>query len=68
MDVFFTFSGQRFRWDAEKALSNLAKHGIRFEQVMGRVGPEVEAGSPRLWQYLRGRLEAARDEGLFQWN
>lgn len=33
MDVFFTFSGQRFRWDAEKALSNLAKHGIRFEQA-----------------------------------
>jgi len=33
MDVHFTYAGQRFRWDAQKATSNLAKHGVRFEQA-----------------------------------
>lgn len=33
MDVHFVLGGQRFRWDAQKASSNLAKHGVRFEQA-----------------------------------
>jgi uncharacterized DUF497 family protein len=33
MDVHFTYAGQRFTWDAEKALANYAKHGVRFEHA-----------------------------------
>lgn len=33
MDVHFIYAGQRFRWDSEKARSNLMKHGVRFEQA-----------------------------------
>lgn len=33
MDVHFVLAGQRFRWDAQKATSNLAKRGVRFEQA-----------------------------------
>jgi uncharacterized protein len=33
MDAHFTYNGQRFRWDADKARSNLIKHGVRFEQA-----------------------------------
>ena len=31
MDIFFLHHGQRFVWDAEKASSNVSKHGVRFE-------------------------------------
>jgi uncharacterized protein len=31
VDVLFLHHGQQFIWDAEKAATNLAKHGIRFE-------------------------------------
>jgi hypothetical protein len=27
------YAGQRFRWSSEKALANLKKHGIQFEQA-----------------------------------
>jgi len=33
MDAHFLIAGQRFRWDLEKAHTNLEKHGIRFEQA-----------------------------------
>jgi len=33
MDVHFTYGGQRFCWNPEKARSNLFKHGICFEQA-----------------------------------
>lgn len=33
MDVEFDLEGETFRWDAEKAASNFAKHGIRFDQA-----------------------------------
>jgi uncharacterized DUF497 family protein len=33
VDAHFIYAGQRFRWDAQKAISNLAKHGVRFEQA-----------------------------------
>jgi uncharacterized DUF497 family protein len=31
MDVRFLLHGQEFIWDADKAASNRAKHGVRFE-------------------------------------
>jgi uncharacterized DUF497 family protein len=33
MDVRSTLDGQRFVWDSKKAASNLARHGVRFEQA-----------------------------------
>jgi uncharacterized protein len=33
MDVHFIHAGQQFCWDSGKARSNLAKHGVRFEQA-----------------------------------
>jgi uncharacterized DUF497 family protein len=33
METQFVYAGQRFRWNTEKALANLKKHGIRFEQA-----------------------------------
>jgi len=57
---------------ATPVLLNLANNGqswrensIRFEQVVARNGPPIEAGCPALWTYLRARLEAARDGGWF---
>lgn len=41
------------------------ENGIRFEQVVARNGPPIEAGCPALWRHLRARLEAARDSGWF---
>ena len=41
------------------------EHGISYERVVGRVGPEVKAGCPALWDYLATRLEAVRDQGYF---
>jgi putative hydrolase of HD superfamily len=57
---------------AMPALLNLAangqswrEHGVRYEQVVARIGPPIEAGCPALWQYLRERLDAARAAGWF---
>jgi hypothetical protein len=33
MTVFFHFQGTTFEWDSEKANSNVAKHGIDFEEA-----------------------------------
>jgi uncharacterized protein len=33
MEALFDYAGQRFCWDTDKALANLKKHGIRFEQA-----------------------------------
>lgn len=41
------------------------EHGISYERVVGRVGPEVKAGCPALWDYLAARLEAVREQGYF---
>ena len=41
------------------------ENGIRYEQVVKRVGPQVEAGCPALWAYLDVQLAAARDRGWF---
>jgi putative hydrolases of HD superfamily len=57
---------------AMPVLINLANHGgswrehnISYERVVARVGPEVKAGCPALWDYLAARLEAVRDQGYF---
>ena len=57
---------------AMPVLINLANHGgswrehnINYERVVARVGPEVKAGCPALWEYLSARLEAVRNEGYF---
>jgi putative hydrolase of HD superfamily len=65
----------RFAHSVDRAmpvLLNLSNHGqswrengISYERVVRRVEPEVKAGCPALWEYLRGRLEEARHEGFF---
>jgi len=53
-------------------LLNLANHGqswrengISYERVVRRIGPEIHAGCPALWEYLQKRLEAVRHEDWF---
>jgi putative hydrolases of HD superfamily len=41
------------------------ENGISYERVVRRVEPEVKAGCPALWDYLRERLEDARGKGFF---
>jgi uncharacterized protein len=33
MDIAFVYQGQRFVWDVRKASTNLAKHGVSFEEA-----------------------------------
>lgn len=40
------------------------ENGIRYEQVVERVGPPIRAGCPALWKYLEPRLEEAHRKGL----
>ncbi len=53
-------------------LLNLASEGqswkendISYERVVKRIEPEIKAGCPALWEYLRVRLEDARGKGYF---
>jgi len=41
------------------------ENGIRYEQVVKRNGPAVQAGCPALWTYLKQQLEDARNNGWF---
>ena len=41
------------------------ENGIRYEQVIRRNGPAVQAGCPVLWAYLEQQLEEARACGWF---
>ena len=41
------------------------ENGIRYEQVIKRNGPAVEAGCPALWAYLHQQLDDARANGWF---
>lgn len=64
----------RFAHSVDRAmpvLLNLAAQGacwrendIHYEQVIGRVGPEVATGCPKMWEYLRQRLEEAHKSGI----
>jgi putative hydrolase of HD superfamily len=41
------------------------EHGISYDRVVSRVGPEVKTGCPALWDYLATRLEKVRNQGYF---
>ena len=41
------------------------ENGIRYERVVGKIAPPIQAGCPALWDYLQPRLEDARQRGLF---
>jgi len=41
------------------------ENGVSHERVVRRVGPPISAGCPALWDYLKVRLEEARENGLF---
>ena len=56
MPVLLNLSNQGQSW---------RENGISYERVVKRVEPEVKAGCPALWEYLRGRLEDARTKGFF---
>lgn len=63
----------RFAHAADRAmpvLLNLAnngqswrENGIRHQQVLDRIGPPIRQGCPALWDYLEGRLAAAKVQG-----
>jgi len=65
----------RFAHTADRAMPvilNLAnngqswrENGISYERVVRRVGPQIKAGCPALWEYLEIRLEEAREQGWF---
>ena len=40
-------------------------NGITYERVCARVGPEIEAGYPELWTYMKRQLETAKQNGFF---
>ncbi len=57
---------------AMPVLLNLANHGqswrengVSHERVVRRIAAPIKAGCPALWDYLEGRLEEARQKGLF---
>jgi putative hydrolase of HD superfamily len=41
------------------------ENGISYERVVKRIEPEIKAGCPALWEYLRVRLEEASGKGYF---
>ncbi|MCP3061449.1 HD domain-containing protein [Myxococcus sp. K38C18041901] len=41
------------------------ENGISHARVVARIAPPIQAGCPALWSYLEGRLEDARQRGLF---
>jgi uncharacterized DUF497 family protein len=50
MDVFYSYRGETFVWNAQKAMENRAKHGVKFETAcevfFDRQGTFVEASVP----------------------
>jgi putative hydrolase of HD superfamily len=41
------------------------ENGIRYERVVARIAPEIEAGCPALWHYLDDQLQEARRAGWY---
>jgi len=41
------------------------ENGISYERVVQRIAPEINAGCPALWEYVKGRLEQVRNMGWF---
>lgn len=56
MPVLLNLSNQGQSW---------RENGISYERVVRRVAPEVNAGCPALWNYLKVRLEDAQLKGWF---
>lgn len=42
------------------------ENGIRYEQVISRNGPAVQAGCPALWAYLKQELDQVQATGWFR--
>ena len=68
-------AGSRFAHSVDRAmpvLLNLSNNGqswrennIGYDRVVRRIGPEINAGCPALWEYIEARLQQARNEGWF---
>ena len=41
------------------------ENGISYDRVVRRIEAQIAAGSPSLWNYVRGELEQARERGIF---
>ena len=41
------------------------ENGITYDRVVARVGPQISAGCPALWEHLRVRLANEHDAGWF---
>ncbi len=41
------------------------ENGITYDRVIARVGPQINAGCPALWEHLRLRLEQENANGWF---
>jgi len=41
------------------------ENGITYDRVVARVGPQIQAGCPALWAYLRTRLDNEKEAGWF---
>ncbi|MBV8047020.1 MAG: HD domain-containing protein [Paludibacterium sp.] len=41
------------------------ENGIRYEQVINRLSAPISEGCPALWVYMKEKLDAAREQGLF---
>lgn len=57
---------------AMPVLLNLANNGqswrensITYDRVIARVGPQINAGCPALWEHLKARLAKEHDAGWF---
>lgn len=41
------------------------ENGVRYEQIVSRVGPPIQAGCPALWEHIEKLLIEARERGMF---
>jgi putative hydrolase of HD superfamily len=41
------------------------ENGITYDRVVARVGPQIHAGCPALWEHIRQRLEREKANGWF---
>ena len=65
MDIIYQFQGITFEWDADKAQSNIEKHGVTFEEAAGvffdpfyQSGDTTEEDEPR--EFILGYSLAPR--------
>jgi hypothetical protein len=65
MDIIYQLQGVAFEWDADKAQSNLEKHGVMFEEAAEvffdpfyQSGDAIEEGEPR--EFILGYSLAPR--------